>query len=175
MSVLKLKKLVPPPSRPFELGTIEQWTSVESKLGLSLPCDYRDFVLTYGTGLFAGFYIIYSPFTVIKAANLCAQIETVCQQDRDFKRDFPEAVPYQIYPERPGLLPWGGDENGNYYYWLTDGAPDSWKVISDEVRGDSFQEHGCCMTDFLYDVLTGKIEALAGDYPNDQYLHFESW
>ncbi len=175
MSILKLKELVPPPNKPFELGTVEQWASVESKLGLSLPSDYRDFHLAYGTGLFAKLYIIYNPFSAIKAANLYAQIETVCQQEREFKRDFPEAVPYRVYPERPGILPWGGDENGNYYYWLTDGIPDSWQVISDEVRGDGFQEHSRCMTDFLYEVLTGNIEALAGDYPRDEYLRFESW
>jgi hypothetical protein len=175
MSVSKLRQLVTPPNRPFEPGTIEQWASVESKLGLSLPSDYKDFLHSYGTGTFAAFYVIYNPFSSIEAANLLAKVETLCQQEREFKRDFPQAVPYRIYPERPGLLPWGGDENGNYYYWFTNGAPGAWKVISNEVRGDGFQEHGRCMTDFLCDVLTGEIPALAGDYPKDEYLHFESW
>lgn len=175
MSIIKLKSLVPPPVRPFEIGTIDQWRAVEQELGVELPSDYREFVFTYGTGMFAGFYVVYNPCSAMKTANLLTKISTLCQQEREFKREFPDAVPYRIHPDRPGLLPWGGDENGNYYYWITDGPPDSWLVVSDEVRGEGFREYGRCMTDFLCDVLTGKIEALAGGYPTDENRVFESW
>jgi hypothetical protein len=175
MSLLHIKALVPPPSRPCELGDIKNWPAVEEKLSLSLPTDYRDFVLTYGTGLFARFYIIYNPFSTSEWSNLEICVERLCSQEREFKRDWPDRVPFPIYPECPGLLPWGGDENGNYYYWLTDGRPDSWQVVSDEVRGEGFREYGRCMTDFLCDVMTGKIEALAGDYPKDEDRIFEPW
>jgi hypothetical protein len=173
--IRKIKELVPPPIRPFELGSLEQWQTVEQKLGLSLPSDYRDFVLTYGTRSFARFYTIYNPFSSSEWANLHICIERLCKIAREFKRDWPETVPYQIYPDRPGLLPWGGDDNGNYYYWVTDGPPDTWQVVSDEVRGEGFREYGRSMTDFLSEVLTGKIQALAGDYPRDEHRIFKPW
>ena len=171
MSIHKLKSLVPPPTRLFEVGNIDQWQAVEQKLGLVLPADYRDFVFTYGTGLFAEFYRVYNPFAVDEWMNLSASIERDCGWVRETKRDSPSRVPYPIFPEPSGLLPWGNDENGNYYYWITSGSPDSWLVVSDELRGEGFREYGRCMTDFLCEVLTGKIEALAGDYPQIGRAH----
>src|SRR5688572_18897753 len=73
------------------------------------------------------------------------------------------------------IAAWGNDENGNDYYWLTVGLPDTWTVPSDEVRGEGFREYGCAMTDFLTKVLTGECEALAGDYPTDEGRVFEAW
>jgi hypothetical protein len=165
--------LVRPPRKPLEAGNLTGWPAVEQKLGTPLPTDYRDFILTYGTGLFASFYLIYNPFSVCKWLNLHQQVERLCGEERAFKREFPEVVPYRIFPERPGLLPWAGDENGNYYYWLTEGPPDSWMVISQEGRGEGFREYGRCMTDFFCDVFTGKIEALCGEYPETEHLVFE--
>jgi hypothetical protein len=173
MSIHKLKSLVPPPTKPFEVGSIDQWRVIEKKLGLVLPADYRDFVFTYGTGLFAELYRVYNPFGVTKWTNFSASIERACGWIRETKQDWPSRVPYPIFPEPSGLLPWGNDENGNNYYWITSGSPDSWLVVSDELRGEGFREYGRRMTDFLCEVLTGKIEALAGDYPRDGHLVFK--
>ena len=173
MSIHQLKSLVPPPIRPFEVGSIEQWQAIEQNLGLVLPADYRDFVFTYGTGLFAQLYRVYNPFSTNDWMNLSTSIGRDCGWIRETKRDWPNRVPYPIFPESSGLLPWGNDENGNHYYWITSGSPDSWLVVSDELRGEGFREYGKCMTDFLCEVLTGKIEALAGDYPRDENLVFK--
>jgi len=173
MSLSQLKLLVRPPLRPFEMGSLEDWPAVEQKLGIALPAEYRDFILTYGTGRFASFYLVYNPFSVCKWLNLHQQVEQLCQQEREFKKEFPSAIPYKLFPDRPGLLPWAGDENGNYYYWLTEGPPDSWLVISQEGRGEGFREYGRCMTDFFCDVFTGKIDALCGEYPKPEHLVFK--
>jgi hypothetical protein len=175
MSLSQLKQLVAPPSRPLETGSLREWPSVEQKLGILLPIDYRDFILTYGTGHFANFYGIYNPFCVSEWMNLQACVERVCKSEREFKRNWPHLVPYNIFPERSGLLPWGADDNGNYYFWLTDGPADSWMVVSNEVRGEDFREYGRSMTDFLYGVLTGKIDALAGSYPQKEDCVFTPW
>jgi hypothetical protein len=84
-------------------------------------------------------------------------------------------VPYPIYPDQPGLLPWGNDENGNDYYWFTEGAPNTWRVLSDEGRGEGFREYGCTMTEFLTKVLLGEFKALAGDYPRHENRVFEPY
>src|SRR6266704_1970342 len=121
MSIERLKALVAPPVQPFEVGTLDQWQKVERELGTQLPSDYRDFVFTYGSGLFAQFYRIYNPFAASEFTALNTSVQRVCAAERETKRDWPDRVPYPIYPDQPGLLPWGNDENGNDYYWLTEG------------------------------------------------------
>ncbi|HEV7405312.1 MAG TPA: SMI1/KNR4 family protein [Chthoniobacteraceae bacterium] len=173
MSIERLGNLVEPPKRPSEVGSLAQWEAVERQLGVVLPSDYRDFVFTYGTGHFAHFYGVYNPFASSEWIALWPSVQRVCAGERQIKRHFPDAVPYPVYPDQPGLLPWGGDDNGNYYFWMTKGAPDTWKVLSDEVRGEGFQEYGCTMTEFLTGVLCGEFKPLAGDYPKDEDRVFE--
>jgi hypothetical protein len=175
MPIELLKKIVPPPTRPSEVGSFQQWQAVEHELGLVLPTDYREFVVTYGSGLFAQFYRVYNPFAASKYTALATSVQRVCAAAREIKCEWPDQVPYPIYPEQPGLVPWGNDENGNDYYWLTEGASDTWRVLSDEVRGEGFRDYGCTMTEFLARVLLGEIEALAGDYPRDENRVFEVW
>jgi len=175
MPIEPLKKLVPPPRNPSEVGSLQQWEAIERDLGLELPSDYRDFVFTYGSGRFAKFYGIYNPFAASQYAALLPSIQRVCAAERETKRDWPEIVPYPIYPDQPGLLPWGCDDNGNYYFWLTEGTSDFWPVLSDEVRGEGFREYHCTMTEFLIGILQGEFEALAGDYPRDEHRIFEAW
>src|SRR5207249_2196357 len=116
MPIEPLKKIVPPPPIPSEVGSLQQWQAVERQPGLALPFDYRDFVFTYGSGLFAQFYRIYNPFAASEYTALYPSVERVCGCERETKSDWPDRVPYPIYPDQPGLLPWGNDENGNDYY-----------------------------------------------------------
>src|SRR6266404_2309328 len=119
MSMADLKKLVTPPAKPFEVGTLSQWQKYEQKLGTRLPDDYRKFVFAYGSGLFAGFYRVYNPFAASEYIALLSQVERVCGYNRESQRSFPKRFPYPYFPELGGLLPWGNDENGNDYFWLT--------------------------------------------------------
>jgi hypothetical protein len=153
---------VPPPGKPVDVGSLEDWRAAERELGLALPSDYRDFIFTYGTGLFARFFRLYNPFAT-GAMGLLPSVQETCEWRRRTKRDFPERVPYPIYPESPGILPWGNDENGHDYYWFTQGAPDQWTVLSDNVRGSGFAEHRCSLTEYLTGILLGRIKPLAAD------------
>ncbi|HEY2082197.1 MAG TPA: hypothetical protein VGI88_05385, partial [Verrucomicrobiae bacterium] len=119
MALDELKAIVRPPQRPSEVGDFAAWREIESKIGLILPSDYKGFVFTYGTGLFARFYRIYNPFSLSKFMALHPSIQRTCAGIGEIKRAWPAQVPYAIYPSVPGLLPWGNDENGNDYYWLT--------------------------------------------------------
>jgi len=176
VSIELLKKIVQPPNQPTDVGSLEEWKSVEQTLGLTLPSDYRDFIFTYGSGLFAQIYIVYNPFAKPEHVScLPTSVEKVCQWEREFKKEAPGCVPYKLWPEIPGLLPWANDDMGNEYFWFTEGSPDSWKIISNEVRGEGYREYGCRMTEFLCGVLTGNIQALARDYPRDEHKVFKVW
>lgn len=175
MPIETLTRLVPPPARPTEVGTPEQWRDIEKRLGTKLPNDYREFVFAYGSGLFARFYRVYNPFAASESIALLPQVRTVCEMERGFKESYPERVPYPIFPEPGGVLPWGNDENGNYYFWVTKGEPDEWTVAENEVRGHGYRRHPYSMTDSLTHVLQGKVQALASDYPEKQDMVFDSW
>lgn len=175
MSIAALNKLVPPPTKPFEVGTLAEWTKLELKLGTILPRDYREFVFAYGSGLFAGFYRIYNPFAASQHTGLLSSVQRICDQDRQSQKSFRERFPYPYFPEPGGLLPWGNDENGNDYFWITEGLPANWHVAQNENRGRGFKIQPFSMTEFLVAVLQRKVESLAEGYPCIEDMVFESW
>ncbi len=175
MSLSRLIQLVTPPTNPFEIGTLEEWHELESQIGVSLPPDYREFVFTYGSGLFAGFYRVYNPFAASQYMSLMKSIARICDQNRISQQSFPDRFPYRYFPEPGGLIPWGNDENGNDYFWLADGPAETWSVVQDENRGGGIVGQPFTMTGFLVSVLEGKTEPLAGDYLREDDFSFDAW
>jgi hypothetical protein len=176
MSIAELKKLVPPPAKPFEVGTLAQWRKLEERLGVKLPRDYREFVFAYGSGLFAGLYRVYNPFAASPYLALLPSVERVCGIEREGKSHSGEKYfPSPIYPEPGGLLPWGNDENGNDYYWRTEGPPTRWIVVQNNNRGEGLRVQPYSMTGFLVGILRRKIRALASGYPRKEDYRFEPW
>jgi hypothetical protein len=175
MAIAELKKLVSPPATPFEVGTIERWREIEAELGTTLPPDYHDFVFAYGSGQFAGFYMVYNPFAASEYISLVPQGRRICEYNRESQKSYPKRFPYPYFPAPGGLLPWGNDENGNDYFWLTEGPPHTWLVVQDENRGKGIQVQPYTMTGFLAAILQHKVEPLASDYPQKSDYKFEPW
>ena len=175
MSITELRKLVTPPKTPFEVGTLAQWRQVETELGTALPRDYRDFVFAYGSGLFAGLYRVYNPFAESEYIALVPQGRSVCGYNRESQQSNPQRFPYPYFPEPGGLLPWGNDENGNDYFWLTEGPPSKWIVVQDENRGEGIRVQPYSMTGFLLAILQRKVKALASGYPRKSNFKFEPY
>ncbi|WP_020469499.1 SMI1/KNR4 family protein [Zavarzinella formosa] len=159
-SLEKLITIVPPPKRPKAVGSFARWRTAEEKLGLKLPEDYRQFVHVYGGGLFADFYLVHTPGERSVYGNLVDYLGLMASHFA-----WRDGLQFNIHPSRPGLLVWGHDENGNYYYWLTKGEPDRWTVVTEETRGNGFAKHNCSMVEYLLGVQLLKIKALAGSYP----------
>ena len=145
------------------------------KLGLKLPADYRKFIDTYGSGLFADFYMVYNPFASSELINLIVCVNRVCGYNRTSQTSNPSRFPYPYFPEPNGLLPWGRDENGNDYFWLRKGSPATWQVVQDSNRGSGILLQPYTMTGFLAGVLEGKVKALASHYPNSESHTFTQW
>jgi hypothetical protein len=176
VSIKRLTKLVPPPESPTEVGSLEEWEAAEEELGAGLPRDYREFVYRYGSGLFAGLYIVYNPFAASEYIRLLDRVRTVCEIERDLKQSMgSKYVSFPIFPEKGGILPWGRDENGNDYYWLTEGPPSKWTVVQNNVRGKGYARHNCSMTGFLLEVLEGRIKPLASGYPGPEDFVFHPY
>lgn len=170
MSIARLKKLIPPPEHPTEIGTNKQWEAVEKELGTPLPEDYREFVFAYGTGLFANLYRVLNPFSVSKYSAIVPVLEMMRGSWDQIES------PYPLFPDQGGILSWGNDENGNEYFWLVKGKPDEWKVVQNNTRGTGFKEQKCSMSEFLVGILEKKIKPLAsGGYPRKECFKFKSF
>jgi len=161
MSIQELTALIPPPENPLEIGTDEQWTAMQKELNLELPTDFRDLGMTYGSGGFwgeeSGLVNIYQPF----ACDFRENVELHKMFLSDEREENASWIPYAVYPEPGGLLVWGGDDNGNGLYWLTEGDPDKWPILV-QSHGDDpseqWEQFDGPMTSFLAKAFTRQIE-----------------
>lgn len=157
-AITKLLALVKPPATPSEIGSIKEWKRVEKKLGVALPEDYREFVFHFGSGLFANFIRVFNPFSEDQYISLVPSVMRICDINRHLKEsEGDEEVPYPIYPEKGGILPWGNDENGNTFYWLAERSPEVWPVVLGAGRSRQWERFDCDLTTFLYKALKREI------------------
>jgi hypothetical protein len=158
MSVKDITSLIQPPPKPTHVPKRPNWDTTERKLGLKLPTDYKGFIAKFGSGLFANFIRVFNPFHKDPYISLLDTAKTICDMYRDFKESEGEKVlPFALYPEEQGLLPWGNDENGNYIFWLTKGNASKWPTVVAEGRGPLWQRFDFPMTTFLAKILTKQI------------------
>lgn len=161
----RLARLVPPPAAP--VGASGDWEAVERELGVSLPADYRALVTTYGYGMFDDFLEVLTPFSRPGERLMDFGLGTMLQTMRD-NRAAGVPIPYPLWPEPGGLLPWGMTSNADWCYWITtpSGQPDRWRIFVD-AHGD-WWEHPGPLTAALVDILSGaaRIRAFPDDFPS---------
>jgi len=166
MSIEELTAIIPPPETPTEVPDDPDWGSIEIELGVSLPEDYKAFVVTYGSGLLGNFIRIHNPFSASEYTALVPSVRRVSEIYREIKQSEGEdAVPFGIYPESPGLFVFGNDENGNFLFWLTEGEPDQWSCLIGEGRGADWDRYDMPMTTFLAKALKDEISSTV--WPDD--------
>ncbi|QDT30077.1 SMI1/KNR4 family protein [Gimesia panareensis] len=154
MALGELLKIVTPPDKPKEVPTKPNWAAVEKKLGLQLPDDYKRYVTKFGTGVLGSFLRVYNPFSKREYTSLQKSVVSVCEIHQMRSDTFP----YEFYPESPGLLPWGNDDNGNNLFWLTRGARNKWPIVVCSGRDDRSQLFEMGMTAFLARTFTGEVK-----------------
>jgi hypothetical protein len=160
MTLKALIEVMPPPKRPVETGSAEQWTNVEESLGTALSTDYREYNNTFGTGCIGAFLWPYNPFSSNENLNLLTRGKLILEAMSVIKERFGDTeVPYPLFPEPGGLLPWGSTDNGDSLFWLTTGNPDEWPVVVNESRGPSFEEFEESMTGFLARLINEEISS----------------
>lgn len=154
MSIESLIEIAPPPSEPVDAGPLPQWAMVQIKLGLELPSDLLKLAVLYGTGSFSrGQFSVLNPFApsyVETVTQICAFYRTLKEAEGD------DYFPYDFYPQRPGLLPWGREANGHEMFWLTEGAADDWPLVLYRSGACEFERAEMSLTDYLGEVLTNR-------------------
>ena len=166
MAIEELLHVVAPPAQPAEGGDAEQWAEVERELGTPLPRDYFAFASLYGSGAFddPGRLMVYvwNPF----GAGYLKEVKDTCKELRRI-RDLPEDhnVPYGVFPDRPGWVPFASDIDGSLLCWLTEGAPDDWPIILLSAERTSFQQLRLPLTTFLARAFTRQLPLILWDDP----------
>jgi len=153
-SLQKLWEIMPPPERPYAIGTPGAWSAVEAQLGFVLPRDYKEFIDTYGSGRIADFLVVMSPFDPAPGSNLLQDYSSTLELFRTARaRDIAEC-PYPLYPELDGLFPWGKDDQAQTLFWWQVGPPDSWSIVVTSAEASYFWRFEQTLTEMLVSWLT---------------------
>ena len=78
----------------------------------------------------------------------------ICQTFADWDDD---ELPHPMRPASGGLIPFGGTEKGDFLFWLSQGAPDDWRVAVWDRGMQEFEVLNCGLTDFLAGLATGDV------------------
>lgn len=147
-----LTSVVPAPTSPIPTCSGDDWIVIQDELGIHLPNDLRDFGLTYGSGKFCNDFLrVFNPFDNRYRNEIEDELYTL----REARK---RGMKYLVYPERPGLFPWGLDANGNKFLWLTEGEPNEWTVVVYKRSDDEPIEFSLSMTSFLAKAFRNELD-----------------
>ncbi len=132
------------------------WGRVENKLGRRLPSDYKAFAERFGPGHFDEYIWVAVPRGFGPRLDFFGQLEESVNILRSLAADG-ISIPYPLYPEKRGLIPWGSTIDGEVLYWRIDqDHPDRWSVVLHLHQTDDWFEFQGSVTYFLYSILTGQ-------------------
>jgi hypothetical protein len=161
-----LESVVAPPKQPLEVPSAAEWSTYEGKLGTGFPDDYKRHVERYGSGGFDQFIWIFNPKAKSSYFNLMDQASRILAGEKELREKHGASeVPFRLFPEFGGLLPFGITDNGDTLFWKTGGDSNRWTVVVNTVRTARYEEFGRNMTDFLVGVLSGELKCKA--FPED--------
>jgi hypothetical protein len=167
MSLDDLTRVVEPPASPLERPSAERWSEAEAALNLQLPDDYKALVDAYGSGMFNDFLLVFVPFSGNKNINLLEVQRPIMDAYRTMAQQGSDAARYPAYPDEGGLFPWARTDNGDVFYWRTEGEPDSWPTVLIESRFGFVEEYQQPATTLLAGLLDGSITSQAFPSPDD--------
>ncbi|UUO08629.1 SMI1/KNR4 family protein [Blastopirellula sp. J2-11] len=121
MALEEILNFIPPPAAAVD--TSGDWAIAEQQFGLTFPTDYKQFIETYGSGEFQRGLVVANLLTQEGRDKVCADLSRYAELQAACEHE------YILHPERPGLFPWGSDENGHLYCWWTEGEPDQWGIV----------------------------------------------
>jgi hypothetical protein len=161
-----LVALVGRPSNPSGSGA--DWTGVEERLSLEFPAEFKQLVHVFGTGPWAGFLHVLSPFATNELLLERCALRSLGAL-HEIRRTRPDDVPYALYPESLGLFPWAITDNGDTICWLTEGF--NWPTVIFPPRDPTFEVHRLSPASLIAEFLNGTlqspclIEPFEGDAP----------
>lgn len=159
LGITHLEQVIPglASGRPSRVRAVDIQV-IDRLLGVHLPADYREFILSYPAIEIDNFLRVPSP-VVGDEEEFCDEI----QEELEIMRDLYEAGDgltggYAPFPVANGLLPWGTSLSGDTFYWRVTGPDgDQWPVVVGGRNGDWWECEGG-MIAFLVGLIDGSIE-----------------
>ncbi len=150
----ELLTVLPPPKRP--LHNNGDWAAVEAAIGLRLPPDYKAFIAAYGRGTINGCLEIESPF------GPKPDVRTWWVNWATFYDDVAEfePVPYPVYPQPGGLLPFGTLGDVDLLNWCTAGVAEQWPFVYYDRTEGFIEVKGLTAVEFLLEAVTQRSPLL---------------
>lgn len=135
-----------------------------------LPQDYKRFIDAYGTGTVDEFVTVLNQHSSVPRVRLDEYGAKMLAVTRDLRDGGIVEIPFPIYPESGGLLPWGVTANGDWGYWITDppDAPDRWTIVVSVDRGPVWFHHPGPLVRFLVEIIDGttRVPFFPDDLPS---------
>lgn len=157
MAVEELVAVMAPPERPANVDDRRRWDALQAELGTPLPADWLAYGLRYGSGLVYPVALwALNPLDPNAPAEIGSDL-ALFRENQGLGCPYPFAV----HPAAGGFLPWGSDDNGHSYGWLTAGPPDRWPVVFvGHGEEDRLARFDVPMTAFLARMLRGEYPAV---------------
>ncbi|WP_026423759.1 hypothetical protein [Actinokineospora inagensis] len=130
------------------------WKITEGALGLTLPDDYKRLGETIPVGSYGGVVDLQPP-----SPQTCVDLRVMFARALDILRSI-RKLPYPVYPDVPGLLPWARcrAEGAGMLFWLTDGGdPNDWPVVPSAINNDRWEEFDVGAVEFLLALVTDEL------------------
>lgn len=157
----QLVAIWPPPNPPAGSCNEADWGRASASLPVLPPLDYRRFLEVYGTG-YVGindidphWLVLRSPARANGYAELVEGFQASTRQLNECKRVSAKSFPFPVLPETGGLFPFAHDSCGFEYYWLTQGAPEDWKVFLDPDLGE-LENLGISFSELMLSFVQGR-------------------
>jgi hypothetical protein len=165
----KLQALAKPVSTP-DSALRAEIEFFGSQLGLRLPPSYLEFIEQYGfSGYWQQFWYVLDPRTdggwTSPADDLSGR--NILSAHRVIRASWPDDVPYPIFPEAGGLLPWAATDNGGRFFWLTEGPSESWTTIYAPDRSGGFTEIEMDVPAIVWGLISGEFRLFAQEFGED--------
>lgn len=154
MTIDRLTDVVPPPAEPVYSGSQQEWSAFQEKVGLTFPEEYCTISSTYGSGRFLGGELkVANPFDPDDEDFASFELTRL----RETKDNYPDEVPYPLFPDLGGLYPFGIDGNGNTFLWKTDASPEKWPIVCFNSE-DYSEEVNHSLIQFLILLISNQLD-----------------
>ncbi len=168
MPLRELLAVCAPPARPIHVPTASQWSDLEALVGHALAPDYRALLERYGSGAFGAFDEQGSFFDLAFVlspgeppgkhdVNAIPLMMELTRTVADIKSQWPEQVPFPVWPEPGGLLYVGGTTTTHSIYWRTTGSEDAWTCVVGDYGCDNWFEWSGDLTSLLAAMVAGRV------------------
>lgn len=140
---------------------VSDWVAIENSIGCNLPADYKKIVDQFPAGYFQRAVKVIKPGDFGESrTDFLGYYSHRLDDMRSWRAQNPDKIPYRIYPESGGLLPWGVGRNGALLFWRVDYEiePEGWPILVADSAFSQWEEYSGTVSKFLADLVLKQFD-----------------